>query len=308
VLNIMALLVLFCLVLCTQAAVQTKQCNMPSYFYDAGRVQGVAMTLSYESLVVSGVTTPQKLTVTFQNDQSYFYTESAPGAGPQDLCDITSWNLTPFKVFGYARVDTPAFPASYNMFHWYTVPVTEINSWTPANAKWSTCLTTHPAGPVFPDGANPAAPECVPFMGLHWAIPSMDFLVGDNVAEIWGSFNEKVTFTEPLVPTSKFQSLAAKPAGSRTDTMALHLPRVPQQTGFYPASLTLGVTTVDPVDPLKNIQTFEFSNWVHLVGLDAPPAPTPEPVTPEPCDCSGAMSVSFSCALMVLSFIAVLLQ
>jgi len=293
------LLFLFGLFFSGEATTATINCPLVGYFEDSALTIGAVATLTVEYTTTNGENVPISLTVSHQNDASFFYTKPVPGSGVQSLCDLSSWGLSLYKTFGYSRVDQPIFPAPYNLYHWHFKTTTELLAINPSDSHWSACVNYVPPVGVLPDNSISIFPACVPTMGLHWASPEMDLWDPLDAVQLWGIYNEQTIFLDAMVPNSLFDSLAGRAAGSQSAKSNQRLPRLPQLSGYYPTLSTVSASSNGNVDPLQGTQTATFSNFVYIVGLDAPPPP--QPPSPQPCPVcfSAASPVVFSSTLVV---------
>jgi hypothetical protein len=147
------------------------------------------------------------------------------GGGPHGnfveyLLQLPTQNTTPFKFveldwnpMGHGEPYTqPHFD-----FHFYTVSLEERNAIDPSDPEFATKAANYPAAGTIPTFyANPAvilgippASIAVPRMGIHWVdvrSPELQAMAGhpDNYQPftktfIYGSWNGKLTFMEPMI-------------------------------------------------------------------------------------------------------------
>jgi hypothetical protein len=138
------------------------------------------------------------------------------------MLDYLHHGHDPAPIYGVAHFD----------MHFYIQPLAERMAIPPyplAPAKFDNLpATTHmPAGYI-------RLPEGVPGMGVHWANPASPELSGGKFTEtlIYGSYDGKMTFMEPMVALEWLQS---KP----NLTKAMPLPAKFEKNSYYPMKYSI---------------------------------------------------------------------
>ena len=115
-------------------------------------------------------------------------------------------------------------------FHFYTISLAERNAIDPADAGFDQKAANHPPAEMLPQGYVPI-PGAVPRMGVHWVDPASPELHGQPFTHtfIYGSWDGRVTFTEPMVTRAY---LLTRPAF----VAAMPVPQKVAAPGSYPAT------------------------------------------------------------------------
>jgi hypothetical protein len=134
-------------------------------------------------------------------------------------------------------------------FHFYNVAAAEVMAILPSDPQYATKAALLPAAQYVPTGyvaasvlgATTAAAAAVPMMGLHWLDPASPELqrppAGKTFTEtfIYGSWNGKFTFLEPMITKAFMESLQNTVGMSRTIPVAAQV----QAAGYYPSSYSI---------------------------------------------------------------------
>lgn len=124
--------------------------------------------------------------------------------------------------------------------HFYWVPVAERESWTPADPRFAEKGERAPEAKYVPEGyALPPGPA-VPEMGNH-LVDTADptYAPGGPVFTevlIWGSYDGRVPFLEPMITKAFFESLKAS---GRAHVETLAQPQAFQTAGYYPTRYSI---------------------------------------------------------------------
>lgn len=128
-------------------------------------------------------------------------------------------------------------------FHFYLISPEMQRQITGTGADEARILKP-PAAPYLPEGYVPAAPG-VAHMGLHWVRPEFHEFHGQPFTEsfLFGSYNGRLAFLEPMITLAFFQSRPAKVDSPVPQT------RTVQQSGYYPTRYTIAY------DPVRHTYT-----------------------------------------------------
>jgi hypothetical protein len=135
-------------------------------------------------------------------------------------------------------------------FHFYQVSAQAVQAIDPASATFAAKASALPPAEFVPAGymaasalgGVPAATATVPFMGLHWLDVSSPELQPPPAGRtftttfIYGSFDGKFTFLEPMITKSYIESTKTMPAGV---TMPISVPAKVQRPGLYPNAYSI---------------------------------------------------------------------
>ena len=138
--------------------------------------------------------------------------QKAKKVTPFDHIEI-NWNLQGHPPAGL--FDVPHFDA-----HFYMMTAAERLSRLPGDPK----MEILPPANEWPAGYFPSA-DAIPFMGKHWIAPPLNPPFSKVL--IWGSYNGKMTFIEPMVKVACLQSGAAS-------SQLFGQPTVYPKPGTYP--------------------------------------------------------------------------
>lgn len=139
--------------------------------------------------------------------------------------------------------------------HFYMVPQAEQMSWTPDDPDFEAAGQRPPPDRYVPAGYILPPGPAVPMMGNHMIDTSDPTYApgGPAFGEvfIWGSYDARVVFAEPMFTTAYLEAMAAGTA--HTETLAQ--PQAWATTGLYPTTYSIR----------RDAATGEF--WVELGGL-----------------------------------------
>lgn len=135
-------------------------------------------------------------------------------------------------------------------FHFYQMTPAERDALVPSNPEFATKTAIFPAAEYVPNGfmamstlANiPAAAAAVPFMGMHWLDTSSPELQpppnGKTFTStfIYGSYNGRFTFVEPMITKAFIETAKGKPQGI---SFPVAVPNKVATTGAYPSSYSI---------------------------------------------------------------------
>lgn len=124
---------------------------------------------------------------------------AAAKATPFDHVGV-DWNPkghTPIQIYGVPHFD----------FHFYAVATTELDKITAQGEDMARCQTK-PAAEYIPEGYIYAPESEIPKMGSHWIDVNTPELHGGPFTStfIYGSYNGKVTFIEPMISRKFMES------------------------------------------------------------------------------------------------------
>jgi len=147
-------------------------------------------------------------------------------------------NPTPYQHIGVNWMPgghPPVYEVPHFDFHFYTISLAERNAMTPADPQWIQKARNLPAPELIPEryvsthvlaGVEPEE-ETFPRMGMHWVdLASPEFSGSPfDATFIYGSFDGRIIFGEPMVALSLLQS---------RQTLERELPKA--QQGYNPGS------------------------------------------------------------------------
>jgi len=135
---------------------------------------------------------------------------------------LLNWNPhghPPAEIYGSPHFD----------IHFYMVPSHEREAVSAADPEFRAKAARHPPAGFMPENYIPPEPDPVPGMGLHWVDANTPELHGSPFTHtlIYGSWDGKVTFVEPMV---------AKPIFDRRETVVAPVkqPALVAASGRYP--------------------------------------------------------------------------
>lgn len=176
------------------------------------------------------------------------------------ILDLPAKNPTPYKFVQFdwnpvGHEPLGIYDLPHSDFHFYTVPLEVRNSILPSDVKFAQKAAAFPAAQFRPqfylDAATlagvPAALATVPQMGLHWLdvrSPELQQAAGNPDAWqpftktfIWGSWNGKFIFHEPMI-TRAYLMAKREGAGSAVRDEIIPVPVAQNylKAGYYPAA------------------------------------------------------------------------
>jgi Domain of unknown function (DUF5602) len=135
-------------------------------------------------------------------------------------------------------------------FHFYQVSAAEVHAIDPTSATYATKAATLPTAEYVPTGyaaasvlaGIPASAAAVPFMGLHWLDVASPELQPPPAGKtftttfIYGSFDGKFIFLEPMITKAYIESMKTSAAGV---TMPIGVPAKVAHPGLYPSAYSI---------------------------------------------------------------------
>jgi hypothetical protein len=135
-------------------------------------------------------------------------------------------------------------------FHFYQVTAAEVQAIDPATATYAAKVGAYPSTEYVPSGfvaasvlaGVPAEAAGVPFMGMHWldvTSPELQPPPADKTFTttfIYGSFDGKFIFLEPMITKAYIESMKAKSDGV---TMPIGVPAKVAHAGLYPSAYSI---------------------------------------------------------------------
>jgi hypothetical protein len=234
------------LVLVTSISCRKKEL-IPGVYEGAERTMGNGTVRSWVKFDRDGV--PLSLGFTLTDDALTGLATSAAGHDHNNSYDFmlppTEVSRTPFDhiVIDWnpsGHEPKPIYAAGHFDFHFYMIDNKERRS-IPSYSQDSTGFKNKPSAEYFP--ANYINPPLVvssdPQMGTHWVdMNSPELQPGGVFTEtfVYGSYNGKVNFLEPMVTMDFFKSIT-------NFSRSIPWPAKVQISGYYPK--TLRITHVD---------------------------------------------------------------
>lgn len=144
------------------------------------------------------------------------------GGMPYKLVEV-DWNPhghDPTGIYGVPHFD----------FHFYTISRAEHDAIVPSDPQFEQKAANRPAAELLPPGYA-AGPDAIPQMGVHWIDTAAPELNGQPFTHtlIYGSWDGRVTFVEPMITRAFLQSHTAFEA-------PLPVPQRVAQPGLYPTT------------------------------------------------------------------------
>jgi hypothetical protein len=117
--------------------------------------------------------------------------------------------------------------------HFYMMTPAERDAITPTSPTFATESAVAPSATVIPTGYVPT-PDAFARMGVHWVdLTSPEFTpAGFSRTFIYGFWNGKMNFVEPMLTREFIESVKTLPGQSAT--FAIPQPRVYEKAGYYP--------------------------------------------------------------------------
>jgi len=227
------------------SAVTAPPCTLTGFFTDQpGGTQPLVVNLELTTQTVNGVAVPNTLSATLPNPKhGLHYTEIGPGSSPQALCPFPALDTNLFKNLGFAYVTPPAAPVNMILWHFYMWGPNQVSRIGSADPGWADCQTWVPPADWTSPGVFLAPPMCIPFMGGHWFPNKMNLFDENTLIPVWGTYNRTVHFYEYASRDNLWTILegTTDPNGNPTYTLTgtYPLPRWPQVSGWYPASVKI---------------------------------------------------------------------
>jgi len=246
------------LALIARISAVTSTCTLAGFFTDSALTQPFVATLELTTQVVNGETVPATLGVTLPNpSHGLFYQEIGPGSSPQALCPFPTLPTSMWLNLGFAYVTPPAAPLNLILWHFYMWQPPQINAIQSTDPGWSDCDKWVPSADITSPGVFIAPPICVPFMGAHWFPNKMDLFDPSTLIPVWGAYNRTIHFYEYASLDALWGLLAADATHAFTGTYPL--PRWPQRSGWYPASVRIELLGASPFDQVKmTLYAFQY--------------------------------------------------
>ena len=134
-------------------------------------------------------------------------------------------------------------------FHFYSVPTATVMAIMPSDPQYATKAGNLPTAQFVPTGyvaasvlgGVPASAAAVPMMGLHWmdaAAPELQRPPANKTFTetfIYGSWDGKFIFIEPMITKAYFESLKGMPAMTRSVGTAAQV----ATAGYYPSKYSI---------------------------------------------------------------------
>jgi hypothetical protein len=253
------MLLLVCLLLAVaRIGAVTSSCTLDGFFEDSALTQPWQATLELLSTSVNGVAVPSSLSVSLPNpSHGFFYTEVAPGTSVQPFCSFPDLATNLFPTFGIVNVAPPANPVPILLWHWYMWEPAQISRILPNDPGWNGCTTWTPSADVTGHGIFLNPPVCVPQMGAHWLPNKMNLFDANTLIPVWGSYNQTIIFKEYSSQDGLWPYLETLQA--HADSGSYALPRWPQTSGWYPASVRIELLGAPAFDTVRmTVYDFEY--------------------------------------------------
>jgi hypothetical protein len=227
---------------------------LEGFHTDLAMTQPYTATLEIISTAVDGESVPSTISITVPNPKNgLYYNEVVPGSSPIALCSFPALETNLFKTFGFARVTPPALPVNLIMWHFFLWEPEQINRINPTDPGWADCSVWAPSEDITSPGIFSGG-GCVPQMGAHWLPNKMNLFDAADMFMIWGTYNQTVNFYEPTSLDGIWTVLETAPDYEASGTYSL--PRWPQQSGWYPASVR--VELVDSTFTQARLSLYNF--------------------------------------------------
>jgi hypothetical protein len=234
----------------------TTSCNLQGFYRDLQQTLPYPVTLELISRQVDGEAVPDTLSVTVPNPKNgLYYTEAGPGASPQATCEFPELDTNLFKTLGFAYVTAPAAPVNLILWHFYRWRPEQIERILPNDPGWNDCSWV-PSAEITAPGVFFSPPECVPLMGAHWFPNKMNIFDPASLIPVWGTYNRTVHFYEYASLDDLWTVLETAPNYESSGTYPL--PRWPQVSGWYPASVKIELVDSTFNDVRMTVYNFQY--------------------------------------------------
>ncbi len=230
--------------------------NSPRMVYGAGQTLGNGTARTYVALDASGK--PVSIGVAMSDAALTNLPTHVPGPGPSAaMLSLPLPTDAPATGFDHIMLDwNPAGHEPDNVythphfdFHFYNITPAEVMAMMPSDPQWAQKAGALPAAAYVPSGyvaasvlANvPAAVAAVPMMGLHWldtASPELQAPPAHHPFTetfIYGSYDGKFIFIEPMITKAYIESLKGTPGMTR----AVGTAALVAKAGYYPAAYSI---------------------------------------------------------------------
>lgn len=241
------------LVACSDEATSPAKARV---VYGASQTLGAGTARTYVSLNAAGAPTSVGVAITeaaLTNLPSH-----VPGPGPSAvMLTLALPAEAPNTGFDHVMLDwNPAghepehvYTLPHFDFHFYSITPAEVMAMMPSDPQWAQKAGALPAAAYVPNGYTaahvlagiPAAAAAVPMMGLHWLDTSSPELqpppAGKTFTEtfIYGSYDGKFVFIEPMITKAYLESLKGTAGMSRAIGTAAQVAK----PGFYPSRYSI---------------------------------------------------------------------
>jgi hypothetical protein len=297
------------LVLLGRISAAPVSCPLEGFTIDQAGTQPFNAILDITTQTVNGQSVPATITVQVPNPKlGMWYTEIGPGSSPQAVCAFPSTPNNLWINLGFAYVTPPAAPVNLILWHFYMWPKNQINSIQPTDGGWSDCgppPAWQPSADITSPGVFLAPPLCVPFMGAHWFPNKMNIFDHNTLIPVWGSYNRTIHFYEYASLDAIWDDLEAEPTHAFTGTYPL--PRWPQKSGWYPASVKIELLGAAPYSQVKmTLYAFQYltssADWNAQLQQNFDDGKAEGEASCETCDvCDGAFATTVQFASVVLA-------
>jgi len=235
----------------------TTSCDLEGFHTDIDQLLPFRADIELLSQQINGETVPASISVTVPNPKhGLFYEEIGPGSSPQALCRIPTLDTSIWINLGFAYITPPASPLNVILWHFYLWEAKDIVRIQPTDPGWDDCLWTPPAEITAP-GTFVVPHACVPFMGAHWFPTKMNLFDPATLIPVWGVYNRTVHFYEYASLDALWDHLEGVPNHWEAGTYPL--PRWPQVSGWYPASVKIELLDVPSFDRVRmTLYNFQY--------------------------------------------------
>ncbi len=230
--------------------------DTPRMVYGAPQTLGAGTARTYVQL--DGAGKPVSVGVAMSEAAMTNLPSHVPGPGPSAVM-LTLAMPTNVPATGFDHIMLDWNPAGHEPehvythphfdFHFYRISPAEVMAMMPSDPQWAEKAGSLPAAPYVPAGyaaahvlaGIPASVAAVPMMGLHWLDTSSPELqpppANHQFTEtfIYGSYDGKFIFIEPMITKAYLESLKGTNGMSRTVGTAAQV----ASPGYYPSAYSI---------------------------------------------------------------------
>jgi len=247
--NMLAVFIIASLAACDRT---TAVSDTPTTLYGTPVAVGNGHVRTYVSFDDPNSGAPSELGVVF--DEHALDGLPAPGADPSNPMNMYSYILPlpsntpqPFQLMeldwnASGHVPAGVYDKPHFDFHFYSISLAERNAIMPSDPNFMAEASNFPPAPMVPPSyavlpPAPAPVPAVPMMGVHWTnvtSPEVQPPTSPNHHDftrtfIYGSWNGKFTFVEPMITLAYLQS-------HPDEHISISVPSSYAAPGFYPTA------------------------------------------------------------------------
>ena len=151
---------------------------------------------------------------------------------------VAPYDHVSFDWMPHGHVPDGVYTFPHFDVHFYMMSEAERDAIDPARATFTTEAAVMPDASILPAGYVPT-PDALPRMGVHWVDPTSPEFTPDGFSRtfIYGFWNGKMNFVEPMLTKAFIESVKTLPGQSAT--FAIPQPGVYETAGHYPTAYSV---------------------------------------------------------------------